>query len=209
MNESIGKALRELTRPTTPRELEARGVHRLRSIPLSQVSRMIEFALDQALSEHVGELSEGERLEVVEVAEGRLRTVLSTERQLSEAAEDQREAQDEEPAGEASSLDEDAAHVAALLDAAEGDPTSLRRAVASVVERAREREALLERRIAKLLRSAEKTEAALESALSCFGRSHWHRSDAPRGVKEDDPRREQKLSMMEGVLRMNQGLRRD
>ena len=86
MNKSIGKALRELTRPTTPRELEARGVHRLRSIPLSQVSRMIETALDRAMSEHRAELSEGERAEVVEGAEGRLRRLLSTQHKLSEAA---------------------------------------------------------------------------------------------------------------------------
>ena len=180
----------------------------MRSIPLSQVSRMIGIALDQALNEHRAELSDEQQAEIVEGAEGRLRDLLSTRRQLDEAADGRREAHAEpQQVGESSSLDEDAARVAALLDGAEGDPTALRQAVEGAIERARERESLLERRVAKLLRSAEETETALESALRCFEIPRNLRSNALRGVEQDDPRRDQKLSMMKDVLRSNQGLR--
>jgi hypothetical protein len=215
MNDAIGKALQAMARSTTPGELEARGVQRLRSIPLSQVSRMLEIALDQALSEHRAELSEGERAQLVEGAEGRLHALLATQRRLADAAERRREAQVgvEPEAREVASFDEVHARVAELLDGpdsdrAGGDRTELRSAVEAVVERAREREAQLERRIAKLLRAVDETEAALRSARACFDTAHNYRSHALPGLEEGDPRRDQKLSMLEDVARENRGLRR-
>ena len=208
MNDAFGKALRELARPTTPRELEARGVRRLRSIPLSQVARVFEIALDQTLGERRGELSEEERAELAESAEGRLRSLVLIPRRLTDAAESQRQAHAEPQASEVPTLDEDAARVSALLDRADAEPGELRSALEGAFERARERERRLERRVAKLLRSAEESEAALQSALDCFDPAHKYRSHAPRGVEQDDPRREQKLSMMEDVLRTNLGLQR-
>lgn len=208
MNDALGTALRALTRPTTPRELQERGVHRLRSIPLSEFTRMVEIALDQALREGRAELSDGERADLVMSAEGRLRTLLSTQRRLTDAAESRREALEEWQSREASAVDDDLAQVAALIDSAEGDSNQLASAVQGALERARERESLLERRIAKLLGAVEETEAALQSALACFDTTHKHRSHARPGLEQDDPRREQKLSMMKEVLRTNRGLRR-
>jgi len=51
LNEALTDAVREFGRPTTPEQLEKRGVRRLRSISIDQVSLMIEKAVNRTIME--------------------------------------------------------------------------------------------------------------------------------------------------------------
>ena len=51
LNEALSEAVREFANPTTPQQLEDRGVQRLRYVSLAQVSEMIEKAVNRTIME--------------------------------------------------------------------------------------------------------------------------------------------------------------
>src|SRR6185436_15992412 len=51
LNQALTQAVREFGAPTTPKQLENRGVQRLRHISLTQVSDMIEKAVNRTIME--------------------------------------------------------------------------------------------------------------------------------------------------------------
>ena len=51
LNEALSQAVREYGAPTTPEQLERRGLHHLRFVSLSQVSEMIEKAVNRTIME--------------------------------------------------------------------------------------------------------------------------------------------------------------
>lgn len=51
LNKALSDALREFASPTTPHELESRGVRRVRTISMEQVSAMIEKAVNRTIME--------------------------------------------------------------------------------------------------------------------------------------------------------------
>lgn len=70
INSDLVDVLRELGRPTTPRELESRGVRRVRSIGLADVSLLIERAVNRTLMKRtIGGLDDTERRALIEDAE--------------------------------------------------------------------------------------------------------------------------------------------
>lgn len=69
-NDDLVAVVREMARPTTPRELELRGVRTVRSIGMGAVSQLIEKAVNRTLMKRtIGGLSEGEREPLVEEAQ--------------------------------------------------------------------------------------------------------------------------------------------
>jgi chromosome segregation ATPase len=68
-NDDLVAVVRELARPTTPRELELRGVRPVRSIGMGAVSLLIEKAVNRTLMKRtIGGLAEGEREPLIEEA---------------------------------------------------------------------------------------------------------------------------------------------
>jgi len=59
LNEALSEAVREFGSPTTPRQLESRGLQHLRYVSVEQVSEMIEKAVNRTIMERtIGGMSE-------------------------------------------------------------------------------------------------------------------------------------------------------
>lgn len=70
INPAFQEALREMGRPTTPDDLRRRGVKRLRSVTMSEVSLLIERAVNRTLMERtIGPLDPVEKAEILHSAE--------------------------------------------------------------------------------------------------------------------------------------------
>jgi ferritin-like metal-binding protein YciE len=70
INPAFQEALRELGRPTSPKDLHRRGVTRLRTVKTSDVSRLIERAVNRTLMERtIGPLDPQQMAEIVHAAE--------------------------------------------------------------------------------------------------------------------------------------------
>lgn len=70
INPAFQEALREMGRPTSPEDLSRRGVKRLRSVTTSEVSLLIERAVNRTLMERtIGALDPKERAEILHAAQ--------------------------------------------------------------------------------------------------------------------------------------------
>ena len=69
LNPAFTEALREMGRPTTPRKLQERGVKRLRSVGMKEISLLIERAINRTLIERTINADAAETKELTELAE--------------------------------------------------------------------------------------------------------------------------------------------
>jgi hypothetical protein len=70
INSAFQEALREMGRPTTPEDLRRRGIKRLRSVTTSEVSLLIERAVNRTLMERtIGALDPVEKAEILHSAQ--------------------------------------------------------------------------------------------------------------------------------------------
>ena len=69
INEALTEAVREFARPTTPRQLEHRGLQRLRHVSVEQVSAMIEKAVNRTIMERTLGGADGDLGKLVESAQ--------------------------------------------------------------------------------------------------------------------------------------------
>jgi ferritin-like metal-binding protein YciE len=70
INSAFQEALRTMGRPTTPEDLRRRGIQRLRSVTTSEVSLLIERAVNRTLMERtIGALAPEERADILHAAE--------------------------------------------------------------------------------------------------------------------------------------------
>jgi hypothetical protein len=187
-NRALSEGVRELGRPTTPDELMRRGVLHLRSVGMSEVSRLIEIAVNRTLMERtIGPVDAAESAELVaraqtmmvELVRGREQleasrgALVERRRELQKELAELRAGRSGGPAPGCYVHDEErfARTLRAALDGLLGQ-----RAVRAVEMRALhalrlartggpdERDAridVLERRIGKLVRALEDAEAAL------------------------------------------------
>lgn len=77
INPAFEEALREMGRPTTPEDLRRRGVRRLRSVTTSEVSLLIERAVNRTLMERtIGALDPVEMAKILHSAENQFTSQL-------------------------------------------------------------------------------------------------------------------------------------
>lgn len=69
LNQALSEAIREFGSPTTPHELERRGVHRVRSISMAQISAMIEKAVNRTILERTLGGAQGDLAQLVDHAQ--------------------------------------------------------------------------------------------------------------------------------------------
>ncbi len=69
LNQALSDALREFGSPTTPHELERRGVQRVRSISMAQISAMIEKAVNRTILERTLGGAQGDLAQLVDHAQ--------------------------------------------------------------------------------------------------------------------------------------------
>ncbi len=69
LNQALSDAIREFGSPTTPHELERRGVQRVRSISMAQISAMIEKAVNRTILERTLGGAQGDLAELVDHAQ--------------------------------------------------------------------------------------------------------------------------------------------
>jgi hypothetical protein len=69
LNQALSEAIREFGSPTTPHELERRGVQRVRSISMAQISAMIEKAVNRTILERTLGGAQGDLAQLVDHAQ--------------------------------------------------------------------------------------------------------------------------------------------
>src|SRR5690349_20965609 len=100
INPAFQEALRQLGRPTTPAELDRRGITRLRSIKSTEIGMLIERAVNRTLMERtIGPLDEQEMAVILHEAENQFTRQLRDFEELAstkaEIASHRRTMQDE------------------------------------------------------------------------------------------------------------------
>jgi hypothetical protein len=191
VNEGLVERVREIGRATTPEELSQRGVRRLRSVGMKEVSKLIEMAVNRTLMERTIGASEREIGDLTQRAQGTLIELIHSHQELArsrgelertrvELARELAQLKDRRSvAGEPGSYEHDERAFAEALSAelepllgplgpaAVGEVAD--RAFRALVAARREATAvrdrridLLERRITKLSQSLETTEGALQ-----------------------------------------------
>lgn len=190
VNEGLVERVREIGRATTPEELSQRGVTRLRSVGMKEVSKLIEMAVNRTLMERTIGASEHEIGELTERAQGTLMELIASHQELArsrselertrvELTRELAQLKDRRPvAGEPGSYEHDERAFADALKAelepllgplgpaavSEVSDRAFRALVAARREATAVRDRridLLERRITKLNQSLEATERAL------------------------------------------------
>lgn len=85
-NEELLEVVRELARPTTPHELELRGIRHVRSIGLNEISLLIEKSVNRTLMKRtIGALREPELDELVGAAEAEFGAQLAELEELADS----------------------------------------------------------------------------------------------------------------------------
>lgn len=87
VNPALQEALRDVGRPTTPEELSRRGVRRVRSVGMQEISLLIERAVNRTLIERTERVSEAELADLVQAAQSDFTEQLQGLRDLSDSQE--------------------------------------------------------------------------------------------------------------------------
>jgi len=82
-NQALTDSVREIGRPTTPDELQRRGVRVLRSVGMSEVSRLIEIAVNRTLMERTSGVSSDEMKQLVSEAQDTMGHLLRSKQELA------------------------------------------------------------------------------------------------------------------------------
>jgi hypothetical protein len=82
-NQALTESVREIGRPTTPDELQRRGVRVLRSVGMSEVSRLIEIAVNRTLMDRTTGVSTGEMKQLVSEAQDTMGHLLRSKEELA------------------------------------------------------------------------------------------------------------------------------
>ena len=93
LNEGLKETLQEMGRPTTPEQLQKRGVRRLRSVGMKEISLLIEKAVNRAVMNSVRGVSAQEVQRMIRIAQGDFYDQLKTIQKLEDsrqAVEDHR-----------------------------------------------------------------------------------------------------------------------
>lgn len=151
LNQALSDAIREFGNPTTPHELEARGVQRVRSISMAQISAMIEKAVNRTILERTLGGGQGDLSQLVDHAQvgllGLLKGVEEVEASRGAIHESRNELMTE-----LAQMRRERAQSLVLEPAGENDPTVLKM------------KAAIQESFAKLGRPTPET-AAIERAL--------------------------------------------
>ncbi len=87
INPALDQALRDLGRPTTPDELRRRGVRRLRSVGMSEISLLIERAVNRTLIESTQRITQPELSDLVRSAQEEFASQLQGLKDLADSRE--------------------------------------------------------------------------------------------------------------------------